>query len=107
MRLPAMTAEHVRHEDARAHHEDLYRGFLAGTTVVLPITSATRAKVQAAESSNGRRFWEARGFRIRTKANTGNTVLSVWLEPDGRAAELEQARVFRDERRREIAAGLR
>lgn len=101
MRLPTLNPEHERHEDARAHHEDLYRGFLAGTMVQIPITPATRAKVQASESSNGRRFWTARGFRIRTKANSGNTLLAVWLEPQ---MTLEQARVYREERRAEIAA---
>lgn len=104
MRLPTLNTEHVQREDARAHHEALYRAFLAKTTVPVAITPETREQVQASESSNGRRFWESRGFRIRTKSNRDNTVLSVWLEVDGRAAELEAARAFRDERRREIAA---
>lgn len=102
MRLPTVTEEQQKHEEARAHHEELYGAFLSSTPLVLPVTPQTWLYVMNAESSNGRRFWTKRGFRIRTKVNPAKTVLSVWLEQVGMTDE--QARVYREARRAEIAA---
>lgn len=80
MRLPIVTAEHAIHEDARQHNEALYAAFLASSPVIVPVTPDTVHKVQLKQSGDYRRFWLARGFRIRTKRNTGATELAVWLE---------------------------
>jgi len=80
MRLPIVTREHAIHEDARAHNEALYTAFLAGESISVPVTPESVHRVQLKESWDYRRFWLARGFRIRTKRNREATVLAVWLE---------------------------
>ena len=80
MRLPIVTREHAIHEDARAHNEALYTAFLAGESIAVPVTPESVHQVQLKESGDYRRFWLARGFRIRTKRNREATVLAVWLE---------------------------
>jgi len=80
MRLPIVTREHAIHEDARAHNEALYTAFLDGKQLSVSVTPDTVHQVQLKESGDYRRFWLARGFRIRTKRNREATVLAVWLE---------------------------
>lgn len=88
MRLPTLTREHEIHEDARAHNEALYAAFLTGERIAVPVTAESVHRVQLKESGDYRRFWLARGFRIRTKRNREQTVLAVWLE---RVADRQQA----------------
>lgn len=80
MRLPILTKEHAIHEDARQHNEALYAAFLADHRLEVMVTRDTVHRVQLKESGDYRRFWRARGFRIRTKRNSEHTVLTVWLE---------------------------
>lgn len=80
MRLPVVTKEHAIHEDARSHNEALYAAFLAGQRIDVAVTPETVQRVQLKESGDYRRFWQARGFRIRTKRNAEHTILAVWLE---------------------------
>lgn len=80
MRLPVITREHAIHEDARQHNEALYLAFLVGDRIAVAVTPETVHGVQLKQSGDYRRFWLARGFRIRTKRNADQTVLAVWLE---------------------------
>lgn len=80
MRLPVVTREHESSEDARQHNEALYLAFLTEQKTAVPVTPATVHTVQLKQSGDYRRFWLARGFRIRTKRNKDATVLLVWLE---------------------------
>lgn len=80
MRLPALTPEQQKHEASRQFCEEMYQAFLDGRRIDVPVTRETVIKVQARISGNTRHFWSGRGFRIRTKADTANGTLSVWLE---------------------------
>lgn len=80
MRLPVVTKEHASHEDARHHNELLYAAFLESGRIEVPVTPETVHREQLKQSGDYRRFWLARGFRIRTKRTAQATVLWVWLE---------------------------
>lgn len=77
MRLPVVTREHAIHEEARAHNEALYAAFLADQRIDVPVTPESVQRVQLKESGDYRRFWRARGFRIRTKRDAAHTRLMV------------------------------
>jgi len=80
LRLPTLTKEHGLHEDSRQHHEDLYAAFLNGLRIEIAVTPDTVHAVQLKQSGDYRRFWLARGFKIRTKRNADASILWVWLE---------------------------
>lgn len=77
MRLPAITKRQQAYEDARLVHERLYDARLAGQRVVIPSTDPKRT--QAYYSGNLRRFWNERGFALKTK--TVPAGLELWIEP--------------------------
>jgi len=77
MRLPCLTANHHRYEDARALHERMYQNFLAGNVEKVNVGTPDRA---ARLSGSLHRFWSARGFHFRI---TGSL---VYIEPKAKAS---------------------
>ena len=80
MRLPAITNGQKHVEDSRAFNERLYAAFLAGVPIELPITKLNWREEQSRVSGNSHKFWNARGFRVRTRSDAEKTTLTVWLE---------------------------
>lgn len=79
MRLPAITARQQQQEDARVFHESLWCAFLEQQKIrVLPGPEGVKVK-QARVSGNLRRFWNERGYLLKTKRAAQS--LEVWIEP--------------------------
>lgn len=89
MRLPAVTQRQLEHENSRERHERWYAAYLASEPVIYPTSPGACVIDQNFYSSNGRRFWAERGFRIRTRTNLEKTTLTVWLE--ARPAQTSEA----------------
>lgn len=80
MRLPAVTPEQIKHEASRAFHETLWEGHQDGRAVIVVTTPADAQRQLLTLSGRLRKFWAARGFRVRCQQVLDRRGIRVWLE---------------------------
>ena len=86
MRLPTFTARQAQYEDARAFHEAVWRASLAGARYSVPIaTEALTTREAWRQQGVAHKFWNRRGYTLRTALNASRTAIEYWAEPLTRA----------------------
>jgi hypothetical protein len=84
MKLPAVRPQHIRAEDARVFHEDLWRAYTNTVGLGRLYIAATERGVQvdAKRIQDARhRFWRDRGFKLCCETASDGLGFYCWLEP--------------------------
>lgn len=90
MRLPTLSRRQQQQEDARVFHESLWCAYLEQQKIrVVPGPEGVKV-TQARVSGNLRRFWNERGYLLKTKRVGG--ALAVWIAPMPSTLHLRKGR---------------
>lgn len=89
MRLPTLSHQQQRTEDAREFHERVYMAFLRAQQpfnyvredrIFMPCDRRYLSAMAKMVSDGRHRFWLSRGFRLRCKQALDGSGFYVWLE---------------------------